>query len=498
SRAHDGRAAGRSAVPAALLKWRAPRRSPRDRPACPGSSPPHSGHARPGPRRLERYDSCRRYGRGRGHAPTLAAAAAQRAHRRQASRAARLGQSAPPGLRRRNPRPRSPAAALRPRGSAGRPGLRARRGSQPARRRPYLREPAGPRSPGRDGRPNPHQPSHLGGQRTGAAAQHAKCRPERRIRRSRSRSAGGRRPLRLSDPQCAHRPRRRFKLTKAILTAFRRTGFWGFHRFEGPSQEDSGAIMAQIEGLAAHAAGAELLPYRYDPGELGVSEVEISISHCGVSHSDLHLIANDWGISQYPFIPGHEIIGTVAALGAEVRNFEIGQRVGLGWQSNSCGVCEWCTAGEENLCALSEGTCVHRSGGYADRVRANSRFVVPIPEALASEQAAPLLCGGITVYHPLRIHGVNPSSRVGVAGIGGLGHLAIQFARAFGAEVFAFSTSVAKEEDARAFGAHHFINSRETKAMKEVAGALDLLLTTVNADQDWSAFLATLRPRGTL
>jgi len=256
--------------------------------------------------------------------------------------------------------------------------------------------------------------------------------------------------------------------------------------------------MAQIEGLAAHAAGAELLPYRYDPGELGVSEVEISISHCGVSHSDLHLIANDWGISQYPFIPGHEIIGTVAALGAEVRNFEIGQRVGLGWQSNSCGVCEWCTAGEENLCALSEGTCVHRSGGYADRVRANSRFVVPIPEALASEQAAPLLCGGITVYHPLRIHGVNPSSRVGVAGIGGLGHLAIQFARAFGAEVFAFSTSVAKEEDARAFGAHHFINSRETKAMKEVAGALDLLLTTVNADQDWSAFLATLRPRGTL
>ncbi len=256
--------------------------------------------------------------------------------------------------------------------------------------------------------------------------------------------------------------------------------------------------MAQIEGLAAHAAGAELLPYRYDPGELGANEVEIAITHCGVCHSDLHLIANDWGISQFPFIPGHEVIGTVAAAGSEVRNFEAGQRVGLGWQSNSCGVCEWCTTGQENLCPLSEGTCVHRNGGYADRVRANARFVAAIPDALASEQAAPLLCGGITVYNPLRINGINPSSRVGVAGIGGLGHLAIQFARVFGAEVFAFSTSAAKEEEARALGAHHFINSRETKAMKEVSGALDLLLTTVNADQDWSAFLATLRPRGAL
>ena len=256
--------------------------------------------------------------------------------------------------------------------------------------------------------------------------------------------------------------------------------------------------MGQIQGLAAHAAGAELLPYRYDPGKLGASEVEIAISHCGICHSDLHLIANDWGISQYPFIPGHEIIGTVSAMGPEVRNFEIGQRVGLGWQSNSCGQCEWCTRGQENLCALSEGTCVHRNGGYADRVRANARFVIPMPEALPSEQAAPLLCGGITVYNPLRINHVNPSSRVGVVGIGGLGHLAIQFARVFGAEVFAFSTSVGKEEEARALGAHHFIHSRETKSMKEVAGALDFILTTVNADQDWGTFLGTLRPNGAL
>jgi uncharacterized zinc-type alcohol dehydrogenase-like protein len=217
-----------------------------------------------------------------------------------------------------------------------------------------------------------------------------------------------------------------------------------------------------------------------------------------VCHSDLHLIANDWGISQYPFIPGHEIIGAVAALGTEVRSLELGQRVGLGWQSNSCGQCEWCMSGRENLCASSEGTCVHRHGGYADRVRADARFVVPIPDALPSEQTAPLLGGGITVYNPMRIYGVNPSSRVGVVGIGGLGHLAIQFARVFGAHVTAFSTNIAKEEEARTLGAHAFVNSLESKAMKEVAGSLDFLLTTVNADQDWGAYLQAIRPNGAL
>ena len=256
--------------------------------------------------------------------------------------------------------------------------------------------------------------------------------------------------------------------------------------------------MAQIQGLAAHAAGAELLHFRYDPGKLGVHDVEIAITHCGVCHSDLHLIANDWGISQYPFIPGHEIVGKVSALGSEVKFLGLDQRVGLGWQSNSCGHCEWCMSGQENLCPDAESTCVHRNGGYADRVRANARFVVPIPDALESEPAAPLLCAGITVYNPLRLNGINPSSRVGVVGIGGLGHLAIQFARVFGAQVTAFSTSPTKEEEARALGAHYFINSLESKAMKEAAGALDFILTTVNADQDWGAYLQCLRPNGTL
>jgi len=256
--------------------------------------------------------------------------------------------------------------------------------------------------------------------------------------------------------------------------------------------------MSQILVLAAHAAGAELLPFRYDPGEIGFREVEVSISHCAVCHSDLHLISNDWGVSQYPFIPGHEIVGKVTAVGSEVSTLQVGQRVGIGWQSNSCGVCEWCTRGMENLCPTAEATCVQRNGGYAGSIRVNARFAIPIPESISSEGAAPLFCAGVTVYNPLRAHGINPSSRVGIVGIGGLGHIALQFARVFGAEVTAFSASEAKEADARAFGAHHFVNTRESKMMREVAGKFDFILSTISGDQDWMSYITALRPTGTL
>jgi alcohol/geraniol dehydrogenase (NADP+) len=256
--------------------------------------------------------------------------------------------------------------------------------------------------------------------------------------------------------------------------------------------------MKQIHGLAAHAAGAQLLSYKYDVGELADNEVEIKISHCGVCHSDVNLINNDWGLSKFPFIPGHEIVGTVTAVGAAVRDRQIGERVGVGWQADSCGICEWCRQGDEHLCAQSQPTCVGRNGGYADAIRVNSRFAIPVPEALESETVAPLLCAGITVYAPLRNHGVRPSSRVGVIGIGGLGHLGLQFAKAFGAEVTAFSTSKEKEEEAKSLGAHNFVNTRDTGALKKVAGSFDLLLSTVNADQDWPAYVAALRPKGTL
>lgn len=256
--------------------------------------------------------------------------------------------------------------------------------------------------------------------------------------------------------------------------------------------------MSEFHGLAVHAAGAHLLPYKFDPGELKANEVEIKISHCGVCHSDVYLIDNDWGLSKYPFIPGHEIVGTVVAIGDAVKNLTVGERVGVGWQADSCGICEWCRQGDEHLCALSQPTCVGRNGGFADKVRVNSRFAIPLPRVLESENAAPLLCGGITVYSPLRNHGVRPSSRVGVIGIGGLGHLGIQFAKAFGSEVTAFSTTKDKESQAKELGAHHFVNTRDTGALKKVAGSFDMLLSTVGADQDWSAYVGALRPKGVL
>ncbi len=256
--------------------------------------------------------------------------------------------------------------------------------------------------------------------------------------------------------------------------------------------------MNEIHGLAVHAAGAQLLPFKYDAGELKPNEVEIRITHCGVCHSDVHLIDNDWGLSKYPFIPGHEIVGTITAIGVDVRDRAVGERAGVGWQASSCGICEWCRQGDEHLCAKSQPTCIGRHGGYADAVRVNSKFAIPVPEKLESENVAPLLCGGITVYSPLRNHGVRPSSRVGIIGIGGLGHMGLQFARAFGAEVTAFSTSKDKEAEAKSLGAHHFINTRDTGALKKVAGSFDFLLSTVSADQDWQGYVNALRPKGSL
>ena len=256
--------------------------------------------------------------------------------------------------------------------------------------------------------------------------------------------------------------------------------------------------MAEIQGLAAHAAGAQLLPFKYKTGDIAPNEVEVKISHCGVCHSDVHLIDNDWGLSKYPFIPGHEIVGTITTVGSAVTDRQPGERVGIGWQADSCGVCEWCRQGDEHLCAKSQPTCVGRNGGYADAIRVNSRFAIPVPEVLTSENVAPLLCGGITVYSPLRNHLARPSSRVGVIGIGGLGHMAIQFARAFGSEVTAFSTSKDKEAEARSLGAHNFVNTLDTGALKKVGGSFDIILSTVSADQDFQGFVNALRPKGTL
>jgi uncharacterized zinc-type alcohol dehydrogenase-like protein len=176
----------------------------------------------------------------------------------------------------------------------------------------------------------------------------------------------------------------------------------------------------QIRAFAAQAPGAELEPFDYELKKLGPYDVDVKVSHCGICHSDVHLIDNDWGISHYPLVPGHEIIGTVAATREEVEQLSIGERVGVEWQSGSCLRCEWCLNGYENLCQSKVLTCVRRHGGFADFVRTDSRFAFSIPESLGSAGAAPLLCAGVTVYAPLRRYGVRPHHHVGVVGIGGL------------------------------------------------------------------------------
>lgn len=253
-----------------------------------------------------------------------------------------------------------------------------------------------------------------------------------------------------------------------------------------------------ITGYAAHAPKQALKPLSYMPAELGLMEVEVKISHCGICHSDIHLIDNDWGISRYPFIPGHEIIGTVTATGSAVTHLQKGQRVGIGWQRGSCMQCEQCVAGDENMCAHSEATCVGHHGGFAEAIRVDSRFAFAIPDALASENAAPLLCGGVTVFSPMRTHGVNARMRLGVIGIGGLGHLALQFARAFGCEVTAFSSSPDKEKEARGFGADHFVGSTKSSELKKLGERFDFILSTVSADIDWASYVGILAPKGKL
>jgi uncharacterized zinc-type alcohol dehydrogenase-like protein len=208
-------------------------------------------------------------------------------------------------------------------------------------------------------------------------------------------------------------------------------------------------------------------------------------------------VDGDWGVGGYPMVPGHEIVGTVAAAGPEARQLAVGQRVGVGWQRGSCLACEWCVAGQENLCPNEVATCVDHHGGFAERIRVDGRFAFPIPEPLASEAAAPLLCGGVTVYAPLA-RWARPGMRVGVVGIGGLGHLALQFARAMGCEVTAISASPDKETEARGFGAHRFVATSRPKALKPLASSLDVVLSTAFLDQDWTGLLRALRPNGVL
>ena len=253
-----------------------------------------------------------------------------------------------------------------------------------------------------------------------------------------------------------------------------------------------------IKAFAALGTGQTLHPFEYDAGPLKPEQIEIKVSHCGICHSDLSMLDNDWGLSAYPLVAGHEVVGTVTAAGPAVKRVKIGDRVGLGWFSRSCMSCPQCLAGDHNLCSTVESTIIGRHGGFADRVRCNWEWATSLPAAIDSVSAGPLFCGGITVFNPIVQFGVRPTDRVGVVGIGGLGHLAVQFLNKWGCEVVAFTSTEAKHAEALRLGAHRAVSSKDADGLKQLAGSLDFILVTANVTLPWELYLGALAPKGRL
>ncbi len=255
----------------------------------------------------------------------------------------------------------------------------------------------------------------------------------------------------------------------------------------------------KVLGYAANALGQRLEPFEYASPELKEHEVRVSITHCGVCHTDIHAIDDYYGITTFPFVPGHEIVGHVAAVGPAVTSLKEGDRVGIGWQGRSCGKCEWCLKGETQLCMEIENTTVMVPyGGFSSSVVADHRFVYPLSPTMPSQIAAVLMCAGVSVYSALRTYVTSPALKVAIAGVGGLGHLAIQFAHALGCEVTAISSSLAKKAQALGFGADHFIDSNDRDGMRQVVFSYDLLVCTANDGINWEALLGILKKRGRL
>ena len=253
-----------------------------------------------------------------------------------------------------------------------------------------------------------------------------------------------------------------------------------------------------FKGYAAFAKDEPLRSFEFDPGELGAEQVEVVVEYCGICHSDISMLDNEWGMTKYPIVPGHEVIGKVVAVGSNAKNSRVGQRVGVGWTSGSCMACKQCLSGDQNLCLSSESTIVGRPGGFADRLRCHWAWAIPLPDKLDPAKAGPLFCGGATVFNPILQMELKPTARVGVIGVGGLGHLALQFLGKWGCEVYAFTSSDSKREEAKKLGAHQVVNSRDSSQIKKLSGALDFVISTVNAPLDWGAVIETLAPKGRL
>ncbi len=265
--------------------------------------------------------------------------------------------------------------------------------------------------------------------------------------------------------------------------------------------------MHTTHGYAAFSASTALAPWSFSRRDTGARDVRIDILFCGICHSDLHTVRGEWGGVRYPLVPGHEIVGRVTAVGVEVSRYAVGDVVGVGCIVDSCRECPSCSRGLEQYCdagmtgtydSIEKVTGLPTQGGYSTNIVVDERYVLRIPAGLDPAQAAPLLCAGITTFSPLRHWNVGPGSRVGVVGIGGLGHMAIKLARAMGAHVVALTTSGGKADDARRLGAQEVVLSTDRVAMREHRESLDVILDAVGAAHNIEAEMRLLRLDGAL
>jgi uncharacterized zinc-type alcohol dehydrogenase-like protein len=266
--------------------------------------------------------------------------------------------------------------------------------------------------------------------------------------------------------------------------------------------------MLQSKGYAAQSTTSGLAPFSFERRDPGADDVVVEIAYCGICHSDIHQVRDEWGGSMYPMVPGHEIVGRVTKVGKDVTRFKEGDLAGVGVMVDSCRVCDNCKAKEEAYCEKGfvgtynakgyDGVMVH--GGYSNNIVVNERYVHTISPKLESKLAAvaPLLCAGITTYSPLRHWKVGPGKKVGIVGLGGLGHMGLKFAHSFGAEVTLFTTSAGKEADARRLGADHVVLSKDADAMAKEKSKYDFILDCVSAPHDLNEYLGLLRLDGTL
>jgi alcohol dehydrogenase (NADP+) len=264
--------------------------------------------------------------------------------------------------------------------------------------------------------------------------------------------------------------------------------------------------MSSTAALSAPSAGAPFDHTTIERRALGDKDVLIDIEFCGICHSDIHQVKDEWGGSIFPMVPGHEIAGVVAAVGGGVQKFSEGDRVGVGCLVDSCGECEYCEAGEEQFCVKRAVPTYNGRGydneptygGYSQQIVVDERFVVTIPDSLELDVAAPLLCAGITTYVPLKHWKVGEGTKIAIVGMGGLGHVAVQIAAAMGAEVTVLSQSLSKQEDGLRFGAKHYHATSDKDTFKKLRSSFDLILNTVSAKLDIDAYLSLLRVDGTM